>query len=324
MWCLDMSDRAQTLGVVVPTIGDRPELRRLLLSVASQKRRPEAVCVVVDSKETAMVVEIVDEISQAMDPIAVSVVSTGVDRVEGEYLVETGYGCAVNLGLANLDTDLVSFLDDDDEILANHYSNLEAALNAESGIDLAYSRVEVVSVDGRRRFFQSGDLPSGQFSAYTLMGAHPVLLPATLIRRALIDRIGHMDETLDRKADTDMLVRLGAATSFQAVDEATYVYYRNPHGADVHDKALEEMYHLIKKHSNSMSRKERWLSWDSLTRSSLKAGLSDLARDSAREAIRAWVSTAPGWLVSLYVRVRSLDAPTPIRRTLGNLRNRGG
>jgi len=321
---VNVIDCSLTLGVVVPTIGDRPELRRLLLSVASQKRQPEAICVVVDSKEMAMVVEILDEIRQAMTPIEVTVVSTGVDRAEGAYLVETGYGCAVNLGLSNLDTDLVSFLDDDDEILPNHYSSLEGALGADDNIGLAYSRVEVVSVDGRRRSFQSGELPSGTFSAYTLMGAHPVLLPATLIRRALIDRIGHMDEALDRKADTDMLVRLGQATRFVAVDEATYVYYRNPHGADVHDKALEEMYLLIKKHVHAMSRKERWLSWDSLTRSSLKAGLSELARESAREAIRTWLSTAPGWIVSLYVRVRSLDAPTSIRRTLGNLRNREG
>ncbi|MGB8361578.1 MAG: glycosyltransferase family A protein, partial [Acidimicrobiia bacterium] len=144
-----MIDRSQTLGVVVPTIGDRPELRRLLLSVASQHRRPEAVCVVVDSQDTALVVEILDDIRREMEPIEVSMVNTGVERAEGEYLVETGYGYAVNLGLSNLDTDLVSFLDDDDEILANHYSNLEKALDADSGIGLAYSRVEVVSVDGR-------------------------------------------------------------------------------------------------------------------------------------------------------------------------------
>jgi glycosyltransferase involved in cell wall biosynthesis len=318
-----MADRAQTLGVVVPTIGDRPELRRLLLSVAGQTRRPDSVCVVVDSRDTAMSTEIVDGIRQEMEPIEVSVVSTGVDRGTGDYLVETGYGCAVNVGLSNLDTDLVSFLDDDDEILPDHYSNLEAALDAHHDIGLAYSRVEVVSVDGRRRHFQSGELPGGRFSAYTLMGAHPVLLPATLIRRSLIDRIGHMDETLDRKADTDMLVRLGGATEFAAVDEPTYVYYRNPHGSDVHDRALEEMYLLIGKHRDHMSRREQWLSWDSLTRSALKTGLTDLARNSARQAIATWVSTAPGWLVSLYVRVRSLDVPHSIRRTIGKLRNRG-
>lgn len=318
-----MTDSAKTLGVVIPTIGDRPELRRLLLSVARQDRRPEAVCVVVDSKDTAMTYEIVDGILHELEPMEVSVVSTGVDRATGEYLVETGYGYAVNLGLSNLDTDLVSFLDDDDEILHNHYSNLEAALGADDSIGLAYSRVEVVSVDGRRRHFQSGELPSGHFSAYALMGAHPVLLPATLIRRSLIDDLGHMDETLDRKADTDMLVRLGGATDFAAVDEATYVYYRNPHGSDVHDKALEEMYLLIGKHLGEMSRREQWLSWDSLTRSSLKAGLPDLAREAAYEAIRTWVSPTPGWLISLYVRVRSLDVPPSIRRTIGKLRNRG-
>lgn len=311
------------LGVIVPTIGDRPELRRLLRSVAAQTRRPQQVCVVVDSTETALVEEIVAELRPEFGDIELGLVSTGVTRGEGEYLVETGYGFAVNAGLAELDVDLVSFLDDDDEILPDHYANLEEALLARDDIGLAYSRVEVVSVDGRRRHFQSGDLPSGRFSAFTLIGAHPVLLPATLIRMSVVHGLNGLDATLDRKADTDMLVRLGQASEFVSVDPATYVYYRNPHGSEVNVRALEEMYLLIEKHQTVMTKQERWLSWDGLTRSAIKSGLDDLARSSARQAVATWVSTTPGWLVSLYVRIRRLDTPKSVRRWIQKLKGGG-
>jgi glycosyltransferase involved in cell wall biosynthesis len=309
--------------VVVPTIGDRDELRRLLRSVGNQTRAPESVCVVVDSTETELVEQILDELRDELGTIELGFVSTGVQRGEGEYLVETGYGYAVNTGLAELDTDFVAFLDDDDEILPNHLANLETALTARDDIGLAYSRVEVVSVDGRRRNFQSGDLPSGRFSAFTLIGAHPVLLPATLIRRSLVDRLEGLDTTFDRKADTDMLVRLGQASEFVSVGEATYVYYRNPHGSEVNVRALEEMHDLIAKHQATMTRKERWLSWDALTRSSSRAGLDELSRKAAGQAVATWVSTQPRWLVSLYVRIRRLDTPKSLRRWVRNLKGGG-
>jgi glycosyltransferase involved in cell wall biosynthesis len=314
---------ARSLGVVVPTIGDRDELRRLLRSVGNQTRAPESVCVVVDSTETELVEQILDELRDELGTIELGFVSTGVQRGEGEYLVETGYGYAVNAGLAELDTDFVAFLDDDDEILPNHFANLETALTARDDIGLAYSRVEVVSVDGRRRNFQSGDLPSGRFSAFTLIGAHPVLLPATLIRRSLVDRLEGLDTTFDRKADTDMLVRLGQASEFVSVGEATYVYYRNPHGSEVNVRALEEMHNLIAKHQATMTRKERWLSWDALTRSSSRAGLDELSRKAAGQAVATWVSTQPRWLVSLYVRIRRLDTPKSLRRCVRNLKGGG-
>ena len=318
-----MSDGRLRLGVVVPTIGDRPELSRLLRSVARQTRRPQQVCVVVDSTETAFVSGIVDEMRGEFGDIDVGFVSTGAKRGEGEYLAETGYGVAVNTGLAELDVDLVAFLDDDDEILPDHFAHLESALLASDQVGLAYSRVEVVSVDGRRRHFQSGELPSGRFSAFRLIGAHPVLLPATLMRMSLVDDLGGLDASFDRKADTDMLVRLGQASEFASVGDATYVYYRNPHGSEVNVRALEEMYTLVEKHQGVMSRKERWLSWDALTRSSLKAGLGDLANVSARQAVGTWVSTTPRWVVSLYVRVRRLDTPKSIRRLIQKLKGGG-
>lgn len=308
--------KERTLGVVVPTIGDREELCRLLQSVAAQTIRPQQVRVVVDADDSSLVRRIVADLAEELSGIDTRVLTTGAHRVPGSYLAETGYGVAVNTGLRELDTDLVAFLDDDDEILPSHFEGLMAALDPDRGIRAAYSRVMVVSAAGSRRYFQEGPLPEGAFSPFTLIGSHPVLLPSVVVERSLLDDIGLMDETLDRKADTDMLVRIGKATRFAAVDAATYVYYRYPHGAEVKDRAQIEMGRLITKHQDHMTRRERWILWDALTRSSLDSGQVSLSQQAGSEALRALLGIAPGWLVRLYTGMRGSTIPKRLARLL--------
>ena len=309
-----MTTSEPTLGVIVPTIGDRPELKRLLLSVLAQSRPVHAICVVVDAKDTTLVSQILEEIQDQTGATTIGMISTGVDRSEGAYLVETGYGFAVNRGLETLDNDLVAFLDDDDEIRPNHFAQLEAALDPGAGKGASYCRVLVVSQDGKTRLFQQGELPRGKIRAAVLIGQHPVLLPATLIHRSVLDAVVGLDETLDRKADTDMVVRLGAATEFAAVDDPTYVYYRTSHGTVVHDRALTEMAQLLHKHQGSMSNRERWIAWDALARSSLRSELPAVAREAGQEAVAVFWSKPPRFAVSLYLRIRGLRTPQFVKR----------
>jgi len=309
-----MTTQIPTLGVIVPTIGDRPELKRLLLSVLSQSRPVQAICVVVDARETTLVDGILEEIRDQLGSTHMEVISTGADRSEGAYLVETGYGFAVNRGLETLDTELVAFLDDDDEIRPSHFAQLEAALDPAAGKGAAYCRVLVVSRDGKTRLFQQGNLPQGKIRAAVLIGSHPVLLPATLIHRSVLDEVVGLDETLDRKADTDMVVRLGHATEFVGVDDPTYVYHRTSHGSVVHDRALTEMTQLLRKHQDLMNNRERWIAWDALARSSLRSDLPEVAREAAKQAIAVFWSNPPGFVVSLYLWVRGLRTPQFVKR----------
>ena len=236
----------------------------------------------------------------------IDVVSTGADREEGAYLVETGYGYAVNRGLEVIDTELVAFVDDDDELLPRHYAQLEAVLQPDAGIGVAYSRVLVVSPDGSTRPFQKGELPEGKIRAAILIGRHPVLLPTTLIHRSVLEAVGPMDEGLDRKADTDMVVRIGAATRLVAVNDPTYIYYRVAHGSQVLDRALTEMALLLRKHKPLMNRRERWVAWDALCRSATQADLPDLAQEAATEAVAVFWPRPPSPVVAAYLWLRGL------------------
>ena len=303
----------RTLGVIVPTIGDRPEIRRLLESVANQDLRPQQLCIVVDADDSSFVDSVVAELKGLLEGIDVSVVVTGARRQAGDYLAETGYGVAVNRGLEVVKADLVSLLDDDDEILPSHFSNLIRALDDAPHARAAYCRVTVVSVDGSKRSFQKGPLPQGWVDPFTVMSAHPVLLPTVVAERSLFEGLGGMDESFDRKADTDMLVRIAKATPLASVDDATYLYYRYPHGSEVRARAHEETAELIEKHQTGLSRRQRFILWDALARAAVDAGHNEVAERAAGEALRSAVGT---WAIPLAVPYRRLRGSKTLRRVV--------
>lgn len=306
--------KTPTLGVVIATVGQRVDLKRMLQSITAQTRPVQAIRIVVDAKDTRLVDGIVDDMTGELTGIDLSVTSTGAERGEGEYLVETGYGYAVNRGLELLDTDLVAFLDDDDEITPNHFANLEAALDPAGGLGVAYSRVEIVSPEGERKLFPEGVMPAGTIRTGVLIDRHPVLLPATLIHRSVLDVVECLDQSLDRLADTEMIVRLGLATGFAPVDEPTYVYYRISRKAVVNERVIIETVQMLKKHQGQMSRKERLLFWDTQARQALRAGFPEVGREAAEQFVAALWPRPPRFLVDLYVAIRRRQTPQPLKR----------
>jgi glycosyltransferase involved in cell wall biosynthesis len=305
----------QSLGIVIPTVGQRPELRRMLLSIAAQTVPVEAIRIVVDSDDTSLVEQIVIDLSDDLGSIDVEVDSTGVHRAEGVYLVdEAGHGFAMHLGVAKLDTDLVAFLDDDDEILPQHYEHLIEALDPDAGVGVAYSRVAVVTSDGRRKLRPGGDLPAGKMSAAVIIDRQPALLPASIIHRSVLDVVENVDDSFDRLADTEMLVRLGAVTRFAAVDDPTYIYYRVDKKALINERVLTETARLLKKHEGLLSKRERILFWDTQTRQALRAGFDDLGRYAAGQVLRAMLPVVPKLFVAWYVWLRRRQTPEYLKR----------
>jgi glycosyltransferase involved in cell wall biosynthesis len=318
------SSSTLTLGVVIATVGQRPELKRMLQSILSQTRRVQAIRIVVDAKDTSLVEGIVADLSGGLAGIDLQVTSTGAERGAGEYLVETGYGFAVNRGLERLDTDLVAFLDDDDQIRPTHFEQLEGALDPGTGRGAAYSRVEIRSPNGDRHLFPDGHMPVGKIRPAVLIDRHPVLLPATLIDRSVIEIVESLDQSLDRLADTDMIVRLGLATEFAAVDEPTYIYNRISRKAVVNERVIVETVQMLKKHQKHMSRKERLLFWDTQARQALRAGFPAVGRDAAEQFVAALWPHPPAFLVNMYVAIRSRQTPEFLKRSARRLGPKSG
>ena len=305
-----------TLGVVIPTIGDRPELKRLLLTILAQTRPVQVVQVVVDADDTTLVDSILAELEGELGTTVVEVQRTGVSRAEGDYLVDTGYGYTVNRGLERLNTDLVAFLDDDDEIRPTHFAQLEAALDPPAGRSAAYSRVLVVNPEGAERHHPDGPMPAGKIPVGVLIDAHPVLLPATLMHRSVLDAVQSLDQTLDREADTDMIVRLALATEFAAVDDPTYVYYRVSRKAVANERVLSERARMLHKHETHLTRREKLHLWDPIGRSALQAGFTEIGHDAGEQVISALWKHAPRFLVGWYVFLRGRQTPEFIKKAV--------
>lgn len=309
-----------SLGIVIPTVGQRPELRRMLLSIAAQTFPVATIRIVVDSADIALVDRIVTDLAAALAAIDVAIDSTGVERADGVYLVdETGHGYAMHLGVSKLDTDLVAFLDDDDEILPRHYQQLIEALDPRSGVGVAYSRVTVVDSDGKEKLHPRGPLPVGKLPAAVIIDRQPALLPASVIHRSVLDVVDNVDRSFDRLADTDMLVRLGAATRFAAVDDPTYIYHRVDKKSLINERVLTETTRLLRKHRGLLSRRERILFWDTQARQALRAGFDDLGRDAATEVLGALAGRSPDLLTDWYVRLRRRQTPRFLKRIAARL-----
>jgi hypothetical protein len=225
----------------------------------------------------------------------------------------------MHLGSAKLDTDLVAFLDDDDEILPQHYEHLIEALDPGAGVGVAYSRVVVVTAAGGRKLHPGGDLPVGKLSASLIIDRQPALLPASLIHRSVLDMVENVDESFDRLADTEMLVRLGAVTRFAAVDDPTYIYYRVDKKALINERVLTETARLLRKHEGLLRKRERILFWDTQARQALRAGFDDLGRDAAGQVLGAMLPVVPELFVNWYVGLRRRQTPEYLKRVAAKM-----
>ncbi len=302
------------LGVIIPTVGERIELKRMLESVLDQTRKVQVIRVVVDADDTTLVDSIVADLGERLSAVDLEVISTGAKREEGVYLVETGYGYAVNRGLERLDTDLIAFLDDDDELRPSHFAGLEAALDPASGRGVAYARVLIRPTSGRERLFPEGPMPDGKIGIEMLIDPQAVLLPATLIHRSVLDRTGPLDQELDRLADTDMLVRLGLASEIAAVDDPTYVYYRISRRDVVSERVLSERSRLYHKHRKHLIWRRRVMLWDVQARSALRSGLDDLGQEAAEQVVSQFWPNPPRFLVTWYAAIRRRQTPEIVTR----------
>jgi hypothetical protein len=121
--------------------------------------------------------------------------------------------------------------------------------------------------------------------------------------------VENVDDSFDRLADTEMLVRLGAVTRFAAVDDPTYIYYRVDKKALINERVLTETARLLKKHEGLLSRRERILFWDTQARQALRAGFDDLGRDAAGQVLGAMLPVVPKLFVSWYVWLRRRQTP---------------
>ncbi|PMC74790.1 glycosyltransferase family 2 protein [Brachybacterium sp. UMB0905] len=194
-----------SIGVVVTVHNRSDYLANAIGSLMAQSRLPERI-IIVDDGSTDPSVDGVLESLAALETVQ-------IERIENR-----GLAGARNLGRSGLDSDLLLFLDDDDEICPAYLERTAERMEDDPTIAVAYTQAE---------FF--GDLEG----AWDLPPYDPVdiiwqnmVYSAALIRAQVFDQVGGYDESLWRgREDHDLWIRITAAGhGFSRVEESLFRY----------------------------------------------------------------------------------------------------
>jgi GT2 family glycosyltransferase len=187
--------RAPTsVTAVVPTF-ERPQmLERALHSIRGQERPPDHVIVVDDARGQGL--------AAVWNAIARSGLSAATVLANDR---RPGASGARNAGAAASGSDVLAFLDDDDEWLPSYLYEALSCLDAE--------RADVVCVDQLWSFPDGSErrgktAPDALVPASFLIGNPGMVGSNVLVRREVFDAVGGFDESLPTHNDVDFGLRL--------------------------------------------------------------------------------------------------------------------
>jgi GT2 family glycosyltransferase len=175
-------------GVVVPTLGNRPDyLRDCLLSIREQGLAYILlVCPTSFDAKEILATGLVDEV--VTDP-------------------KIGLAGAINLGLASLpeSCEFVTWLGDDDRLAADSLKIATHRMAQGDRPSAVYGACEYIDSNGRVFWTNK----SGSYAVKLLrFGPNRLPQPGSLLRRSSLDRVGYLDVTLGWAFDQDMFIKL--------------------------------------------------------------------------------------------------------------------
>jgi glycosyltransferase involved in cell wall biosynthesis len=201
---------------VLPTFNRAALLERALASVRAQTR-PACEVVVVDDGSS-------DDTAERMRRLR--------PWVRALFQRNRGAAAARNRGVRAVRADWVAFLDDDDVWAPDHLERVAAAIEATGGAAGFYFRdAERVRGEGSRQmqWEQAGLRLAGatelraDATDWAMLPTQPFMLQGAIFRRETLLAIGGLDETLLRRHDTDLFLRLSLGRSACAVAGAGVV-----------------------------------------------------------------------------------------------------
>lgn len=198
--------------VIVPTLGERPEL--LDASVRSIRASgPNAAVVVVAPPDRCA----------ELDPI--------VNRAGAHLIAQNGKGqsAAINQGWAEFGNSsrFLTWLGDDDLLEPQALELATAALIASPTASMVVGTVRYIDLDGRMLFLFR---PPPMYGAWLMRYGHNLMSqPGSLLRRTSVDAAGPLDETLRFAMDLDLFLRLAQCGPIVRVDDvlASFRWHAN-------------------------------------------------------------------------------------------------
>lgn len=202
------------VSVLVPTHNRAALVVKALDSVHEQSYRPIEL-VIVDDGSTDDTADVLREWSESHATDGLDVV-----RLEGEG---RGAAAARNAGIARATGSWIAFLDSDDRWEPSKLEVFARAIRANPRYGLWYSSVRWIDADGE----VARPVPSGFSGDHTarLRTRHPICgMSSVLVRRALLEEIGGLDERLPARHDVDLYFRLADRTEFGFIPDVLVNY----------------------------------------------------------------------------------------------------
>ena len=180
--------RAPTISVVTPSFNQAPFLERTIRSVLDQGYGPLEY-LVLDGGSSDGSAEIIRRYASRL--------AYWVSQTDG------GQSAAINAGWARASGEILAWINSDDFYLPGALSFVGEYFSTHPDVAFLYGTCEVVDDQGRRR----GRI-GHQFSrSGMLRGIQPMPQQSSFIRRAVLDAIGPIDESLHYSMDYDFYLR---------------------------------------------------------------------------------------------------------------------
>lgn len=183
------------LGIVVPTMGTRPEF--LQQALASIRLAGNAIIHIV-APDSA-------KLSSVLDPNSYD----GLIDDPG-----TGLSAALDAGLRSFPPSVkyTNWLGDDDLLTEGSLDHTLAILISNPNVALVYGECEYINGDGKQLWTNK----SGSYAKYLLrFGPQLIPQPGSLMRRDMYERIGGLDYQFKWAFDLDLLIRLSRVGKLQ-------------------------------------------------------------------------------------------------------------
>lgn len=201
------------VGIVVPTLGKRPEyLRQCLESIRSAGDAYILLVAPASLKaEEGLPSELFDEV--VTDP-------------------GTGLSEAINLGVASLPASvhLVNWLGDDDLLAVGSITTAARELEASKDVVMVFGSCDYIDAAGKVVWMNK----SGQWAVPLLrFGPDLIPQPGALFRRLAFDRAGALKSNYDWAFDFDLFIELSKLGKLQFVDQTLAQFRWHPESLSV-------------------------------------------------------------------------------------------
>ncbi|MDZ7689381.1 MAG: glycosyltransferase family A protein [Halobacteriales archaeon] len=218
------------VSTVVPTFDRRDLLEQAVESVRLQTYEP-VECIVVDDGST-------DGTSEYLDSLDYDEMT--VVRHEENH----GQSVARNEGIKAANGEYVLFLDSDDILYPCAAESLVSAVEGSSeDVVGAFASAKLVNHRGR---VKKRTVPAGRMDEASLENANAIGgISCTLFRRTVLEDVGGFDESLPRRVDVDLYLKILDEHALYGFDEFCCERRIHDEGLSSDTDAVEESYRKI-------------------------------------------------------------------------------